>query len=79
MPAARGQEWLHLHERLKTWISRPRNKPFLTIETVTCSAYFGQAPFSPKEKKEKKTIITQHAVTGVHNLLCVKAAAVTTL
>ena len=45
---------------------------------VTLSAYFGQAPFSPKEKK-KKTILTQHAVTGVHNLLCVKAAAVTTL
>ena len=45
---------------------------------VTLSAYFGQAPFSPKEKK-KNTIITQHAVTGVHNLLCVKAAAVTTL
>ena len=44
---------------------------------VTLSAYFGQAPFSPKEKKAKTT--TQHAVTGVHNLLCVKAAAVTTL
>ena len=29
------------------------------------------------QKKEKKK--TQHAVTGVHNLLCVKAAAVTTL
>ena len=31
------------------------------------------------QKKKKKKIITQHAVTGVHNLLCVKAAAVTTL
>ena len=30
-------------------------------------------------KKEKKTEKTQYAVTGVHNLLCVKAAAVTTL
>ena len=29
--------------------------------------------------QKKKTKITQHAVTGVHNLLCVKAAAVTTL
>ena len=31
------------------------------------------------QKKKTKTIIIQHAVTGVHNLLCVKAAAVTTL
>ena len=29
-----------------------------------------------KVKKKKKP---QHAVTGVHNLLCIKAAAVTTL
>ena len=35
--------------------------------------------FLSKRKKNQKTIITQHAVTGVHNLLCVKAAAVTTL
>ena len=31
--------------------------------------------FLSKKKKEK----TQHAATGVHNLLCVKAAAVTRL
>ena len=31
---------------------------------------------SKKKEKKKKT---QYAVTGVHNLLCVNAAAVTTL
>ena len=34
-PLKRGQEWFHLHKTLKTRISSPRNKPFLTIETVT--------------------------------------------
>ena len=43
-----------------------------------CSfTYFEQAPFLQEKKKTKKK--TQHAVTGVHNLLCVKAAAVTAL
>ena len=54
----------------QTWFARPGAAGLLF------SAYFGQAPFSPKKKI---IIITQHAVTGVHNLLCVKAAAVTTL
>ena len=34
-PLKREQEWFHLHKTLKTRISRPRNKPVLTIETVT--------------------------------------------
>ena len=38
---------------------------------VTLSAYFGQAPFSPKEKKKKEKK-TQHAVTGVHNQALVR-------
>ena len=54
----------------QTWFARPGAAGLLFQLTL------GRHLSLQKEKKQK---ITQHAVTGVHNLLCVKAAAVTTL
>ena len=56
----------------QTWFARPGAAGLLFQLTLG-------RHLSLQKKKRKKTIITQHAVTGVHNLLCVKAAAVTTL
>ena len=44
-------------------------------QQVCSISLFWVGTFLSKKEKEK----TQHAVTGVHNLLYVKAAAVTTL
>ena len=56
----------------QTWFTRPGAAGLLFQLTLG-------RHLSLQKKKKTKTIITQHAVTGVHNLLCVKAAAVTTL
>ena len=56
----------------QTWFARPGAAGLLFQLTLG-------RHLSLQKKKKKKTIITQHAVTGVHKLLCVKAAAVTTL
>ena len=53
----------------ETWFTRPETAGLLFQLTLG-------RHLSLQKKKEKKP---QHAVTGVHNLLCVKAAAVTTL
>ena len=67
------------HERFPGHLKRAIKWSNLVRKATGCrvalSAYFGQAPFSPKKKKEEK----HNAVTGVQNLLCVKAAAVPTL